>query len=1724
MNTPDPAIPNIQADTPGLDTPLGPAKPLVLLPVRLETRFRSNSAGGPELWVRVYPDQVHVDSHEPALTADELTWGKHFWEETWRAGEEQPGDVEKDRVRDERAKATWRQLADRYDPPRAAWIVQALRPQNPEDRPENPIPPGEPLPNPVRFPSLETKPEAWMRAPHARLLPDRWIVLGYKDGQLVVNVQGGLISDAPLAVGPDPSFNDTDDSTEIDPGMKWMVDFGVAVEAGMGIRVPLNPDQAAAGFDFLLVVGVKDAPNAAADGAQQLAELFHAHHYSDGLSFLAPGTPTNNTPDAPSGFSSQDPGQAESYQSERAGPLFKSGDGSNADVLTNALGLADYVTEPTGPVFKPGNAANPDAEKRLRPVLASLPHAASPEQLDARHMNTAVWPATWGYFLLQMLGVGGDNGSPLSDEDIDWARSHFVDYVRANGPLPAVRIGKQPYGVLPVTSLDAWQPEPGQASEIRRAMALRDFLKLLRDQVWRRNIQAVPRLGRTEDINQDKGIDQDLAEVLSMEGLSSSYSIRHLMGRHYLEHLWVFMAAGLPQVTDQQFQGWFDGQEAMTGAILQTLNLAFQPRLAGAVYSPPVARLTGALVQADQSAQLAPNYIESLLAAHDVDAILNDKDQQPPRTLLYLLLRHALLLEYTAAGAHVLKLPAAQRREQELVGLLLEDPAPQHVIRRMDTEISRQDGSKVALGKYLFDGVEQDPDLTSLNAFRASLKHLKNVPVAGLEHLLNGALDLSSHRLDAWITSFATRRLDEMRKTDPNGVLFGGYGWVMNLKPAAAQVAAGSVPGETGTIFQSASNPGFVHTPSLAQAATAAVLRSGHLAHAGSGAPDDLLAIDLSSARVRLAEWLLDGVRQGQPLAALLGYRFERRLHELGLDQFITAFRRIAPFGELLKAEADCNNAEFHAAKLRIDLTNAETAVISARAHHARLLVERDNLRNQVSQAHDRIARLPGEIGGLDQQIALTSSALGIAIATGKPDAVIENLQEDLRNLKQKRTEAQQDLAASEILVQELPGQIDSKSIEIISAANGLNQAEQGVSNTGQLVAAAERLAEEAAARYQQLVEQHRRRLQLPGSADQGALESVAEIQVTDGLGLLKLWKEGRPWEEGEIKFGDRGLPIFGSDQQKALSRELDALIDTVDAVSDALMAESVYQAVRGNALRAASTVEMIAGGESPPPELEVVRTPRTGIALTHRVVTLFSGEPALPAAWTLSPVPPPGVLEPPPRAAAEPHLNAWVARLLGDPARVRCLVEQLDPATGDVIGEPKEVRLDELLDEPDIAPLDFVYAVEGSQGGQQAEIEQRILYTIMRRSQDGFPPGSRLRVDPGRKPEWGIDELGYGEFSELLRAVRKLVGNVRGLDGDDLNLPERSEASGIDVQELAARAVAAKEALRQCRSELLKAQLAQTGPAALEDLRKLILRAASFGIAGAVPLSSAGNDPTDRETLLIQAGSIEKELEKREKELEKREIELTNLKPGEATPESQRNHALAQLQTVFGKAFVVLPRFAAANPDDLQSALANSRQVQNADALDGEPLPASTWFLRMARVRDGVGRLNDVLGYAEALGNGEKLKLSIAQLPFNGEDRWVGLPLLPNTSLPGGKLSLAVQSAAPVDVRQLLAGLLIDEWVEVVPSATETTGIAFQYDQPNAAPPQTILIAVPPVIDEPWTAWSLQQVLLETLDLARIRAVDPDALDEVGHYLPAAYFALNLEGATVSTDFTRVK
>src|SRR5512143_3230397 len=97
--------------------------PLVLLPVRLETRFFTLPGNVTELRVRIYPDKIHVDTHQPELTTDERTWGTQYWQQDWLAGNDTAARAD-----------AWRTLASRFGAARAAWIARALQPTNIQQR------------------------------------------------------------------------------------------------------------------------------------------------------------------------------------------------------------------------------------------------------------------------------------------------------------------------------------------------------------------------------------------------------------------------------------------------------------------------------------------------------------------------------------------------------------------------------------------------------------------------------------------------------------------------------------------------------------------------------------------------------------------------------------------------------------------------------------------------------------------------------------------------------------------------------------------------------------------------------------------------------------------------------------------------------------------------------------------------------------------------------------------------------------------------------------------------------------------------------------------------------------------------------------------------------------------------------------------------------------------------------------------------------------------------------------------------------------------------------------------------------------------------------------------------------------------------------------------------------------------------------------------------------
>ena len=1472
--------------------------PLVLLPVRLETRFFTLAGNVTELRIRVFPDTIHIDSHQPELTSDERSWGTAYWQQDWRAGNDTSARSD-----------AWCTLANRYGSPRAAWVARSLQPTNLAQRPTAPVPAGQDLPVAPVFPVLPPigagGESTWRHPPVARLLPDRWIAVVHSGGQAVLSATGKDIT-RPLAVGPDPQAPPPDAATEaailagdqlaIDPGMKWLVDFDSAEAVGMALRIIIPAAVLSAGLDSLFVFGVAQSL-APADAAAQFADLLDAHHYTDGLEFLRFGTPTNNTDDRRSGYDSADPGHARSFGLEVTADPTKA---PNASVVGTALGL-------------------PLA--RIPATLGHLGNAVQNHGSDMRCMNAGLWQVGWGYFLTNMVGTEAG----MTVATVDWAREHFLDYVRGGGPYPSLRAGAQPYGILPITSLDLWTPATTETATPQPQ--LRSLLLSLRDQVWRPVVGQVARVGLRHSPSDP---DADLADVMRIDGVSHTTLTRWVVGRHYLEHCYALAA------TD--FSLLAASQTTTSANLLQTLGLSVDPaklpHVAHTFLETPVFTLTAPPVQQGEISPWqflqSPNYISALLGQAQIQGVIDARPTDQTTSLLQQLLRHALLREIANAAARIAGSlpgndPATLLRDLELVDLVdtppvdftVQTPKPSlHWGRQLDLVVPAVTGTQTV--RQFLEGLKTYtlPSVTALGDFRSSLGHLSGLDTENLSLLLQATLDLSSYRLDAWITSFATRRLATMTARGPVSPVIGGYGWVENLRLAqlpAPLPAASLPPGETAPLYPLPNDSGFIHAPSMAHAAAAALLRNAHLGPSGVPDADGPFAIDLSSRRVREASRLLDGVRQGQPLGALLGYRIERNLHDLRLDRFIAPLRAVAP--------------------------------LTARARE-------------------------------------TTSA--------------------------------------------------------------------------------------------------------PVSA-------LAANNVVDGLVLLQRWQDPTDHAVTEALIG------ASTPESALLNETLLALADAVDGLSDALTAEAAYQVARGNTTRLAATLSAISQGDAPPPELEVAHMPRGGTPITHRVLLLMASTLAPVAGWAAAT----------PAAAAEPVVNAWASRLLGDPRKVRCTVQRLD-ASG-AVAQTVAFPLSELP----LAPLDVLYAMDAQ--GQTATapsdasyLEQIVLYQAQRHP-GGFGAQSGLQVQHARPSNLAAGEITLFDAMEQARSARTLLNRVRGALPNDLSPAGVSGAAAIDLAGLQFRVTAAENALQAAHSALTTLVGQGTG-AAPESLRTAMLAVGAFGIGPAVPNVVLGDTADIRAALLRQAAALLKVSGRR------LDQDATLRTQAAATdPVTCCNQLLARLQAVFTKGFVALPGLTcdAAGAAALKSALAASPA-----ALGGDTLAADAWFLRSVRVRDKAAPLAACLRGAEILDTGAVLSMSVAQLPFVAGERWVGLPPLAGTDLPPNKTSLVIQSPAPLDPTQKLAGLLVDEWVETVPSRQETTALTFQYDPPNAVAPQNILIAVPPVSGQDWTVETLRHALAETLDLGKLRAVDPNLLGAAAQYLPAFYVPFNAADAAVSTDF----
>ena len=568
---------------------------------------------------------------------------------------------------------------------------------------------------------------------------------------------------------------------------RWWTSYAEAERIGLAVNLDLGAR--ADDITFVLAVGLSDEP----------ADDWFTHHCDYGhVGLLAPGTPTNTV------------------EGGRAAPL----DGDPDHWLR--VGRRQGATDPGAravAVTLTGTSNN------ARPLLGGDTDVSR----VARALVQGLWYPLWGYAFKDLFGFGAPTHLAGT-----WA----VEALRPEGSLPTLRIGRQPYGLLPMTSLDRWRA--GANDPPFEAAAL-NCLRSARE-TW---ATAAENNGTTAGADTDQ-----LLDLLARTPSSDGYASRWIVPLEVLYLFWL-MSGDSPVWTTliAAYSAWVANARNVCANI--------SPDLPAAAFGWPV-DLDIPLVLPDN---LPEDQFRDLLKRlgqpnFNIAAIFREGLWKTltrgvvPNSLLVRLLVFAHWVAAAELWREQQNAPAAVAPE------IFWDPA---------------------MGPRL----EQDAVRAVLNAPAgpaAELRHhlqeacatLVDLPVDVIERAMRAVLDTASHRLDPWLTGFAQRRLDDEGAAWHRQL--GIYGWVDAPGPGQPGPTAG----------------GLLHAPSQEQAYTAIVLRDRAISHPEA----QTWSMNIDSASARMADWFAAGVRAGGHLAEVVGAEVER---VVGVPAQIQALRTQFP-------------------------------------------------------------------------------------------------------------------------------------------------------------------------------------------------------------------------------------------------------------------------------------------------------------------------------------------------------------------------------------------------------------------------------------------------------------------------------------------------------------------------------------------------------------------------------------------------------------------------------------------------------------------------------------------------------------------------------------------------------------------------------------------------------------------------------------------------------------
>lgn len=615
-----------------------------------------------------------------------------------------------------------------------------------------------------KFPPIESAEGVWstqwpneVRDPDSP--PFRSQVIGLPTKLEIWMARGGQASELVA------SMNIDKDALSPEPGYQreWLTKFSKAKEVGLAAEIPLG--SIADDIDVIYVVGIGD---------EDPANMVAAHRDAGALSVLQAGIPTNSVPDHPTPDLRPD---TEQWWNLAMGEV---------DPSSNLISLAL-----TGDLLR----------------LGGLPGDGHDHQSTQRTLVEALWPGLWGTTTKRLWGFDASSVAEVRD----WASVNLLP----EGPLPAIRIESQPYGLLPVSHWKEWvagtHDPPIEA-------------KLLPS--WRKLLDFAAKCGELDGPHTDTGESSALTRRLSRTATSGDYAVRNAHQAQYL----AFASALHGHPWD-----WSNVEAAWSTASENTLNLFPDRPLVSmqTAKSITVPLVEPTNLQHDKTLVKWLNELASRVKSLAIDKAL--LEERPNSLLCQLLLYSTLVIEadvvYEKRGEEVPPEPVLTFDSQKTI---LEAAADDYSYASNCSSLACK------------------ADKRHRDAISALANIIEELGQVEVERAFRAILDTAIYRIDPFLIGVAWRRVQDEYYNGANARL-GAYGWIENPRPGK--------PGPT--------EGGLLVAPSSMQLATAIVARDAAVRDR------ERWHLELDSVTVQTALDIAKQVEKGLHLSEAIGYRIE---------------------------------------------------------------------------------------------------------------------------------------------------------------------------------------------------------------------------------------------------------------------------------------------------------------------------------------------------------------------------------------------------------------------------------------------------------------------------------------------------------------------------------------------------------------------------------------------------------------------------------------------------------------------------------------------------------------------------------------------------------------------------------------------------------------------------------------------------------------------------------